>query len=253
MRSVRFEVNDKAKIGVIEGENVRTVYGSLDTFWQLTDEVFPLSKVKLLAPCVPKQIICVGLNYKAHAEEINMEVPLEPVLFTKAAHTVIGPDAAIIYPPQTQQLVYEAELGIVIKKKMKDVAPEDAHKYILGYTCANDVTARDLQLREGQWLRSKSFDTFCPLGPWLETELNPEDLSIKLYLNGELKQDARTSDMVYNPYEILSYISKSMTLDAGDLILTGTPFGNGEMKVGDEVVVEIEGIGKLRNIVSAPK
>ena len=177
-----------------------------------------------------------------------MEVPAEPVLFTKAAHTVIGPDAAVIYPPQTKELFYEAELCIVIKKKMKDVSPEEAHNYILGYTCANDVTARDLQLREGQWLRSKSFDTFCPLGPWLETELDPEDLAIKLYLNGKLKQDARTSDMVYNPYEILSYISQSMTLDAGDLVLTGTPFGTGEMQIGDEVVVEIEGIGRQRRI-----
>ena len=252
MRCVRFEVENKAKIGVIEGDRVRTVYGSLDTFWQLTDEVFPLAHVQLLAPCVPKQIICVGLNYREHAKEINMEVPAEPVLFTKAAHTVIGPDAAVIYPPQTKELFYEAELGIVIKKKMKDVSPEEAHNYILGYTCANDVTARDLQLREGQWLRSKSFDTFCPLGPWLETELDPEDLAIKLYLNGKLKQDARTSDMVYNPYEILSYISQSMTLDAGDLVLTGTPFGTGEMQIGDEVVVEIEGIGRQRNIVSAP-
>ena len=253
MKCVRFEVTNRAKIGIIEGDTVRTVYGSLDTFWQLTDEVFPLSQVKLLAPCVPKQIICVGLNYKEHAKEINMEVPPEPILFTKAAHTVIGPDAAIIYPSQTNLLFYEAELGIVIKKKMKDVSPEEAHNYILGYTCANDVTARDLQLREGQWLRSKSFDTFCPLGPWLETQLNPEDLAIKLFLNGELKQDARTSDMVYNPYEIVSYISKSMTLDAGDLILTGPPFGTGDMKGCDEVVVEIEGIGKLRNIVAAHK
>ena len=132
---------------------------------------------------------------------------------------------------------------------MKDVAPEDVPDYILGYTCANDVTARDLQLSDVQWLRSKSFDTFCPLGPWLETDLDPTDLSIKLYLNGQLKQNGRTSDMVYNPYEILSYISQSMTLDAGDLILTGTPMGCGTMLPGDEVVVEIEGIGKLRNEV----
>lgn len=249
MKCVRFMVNNKAKIGLLEGERVRAVQGSLDTFWQLTDEVYPLATVRLLAPCVPKQIICVGLNYTEHAKEINMEVPSEPVLFTKAAHTVIGPEEDIIYPPQTKKLFYEAELGVVIKRKMRNISPEEAHKYILGYTCANDVTARDLQLKEGQWLRSKSFDTFCPLGPWLETQLNPEDLAIKLYLNGELKQDARTSDMVYNPYEIISYISQSMTLDAGDLVLTGTPFGNGEMQVGDEVVVEIEGIGKLHNTV----
>lgn len=174
-------------------------------------------------------------------------MPKEPALFTKAAHTVIGDGGKIIYPRQSKEVVYEAELGIVIKKRMKDVAPEAVPDYILGYTCANDVTARDLQLSDVQWLRSKSFDTFCPLGPWLETDLDPTDLSIKLYLNGQLKQNGRTSEMVYNPYEILSYISQSMTLDAGDLILTGTPMGCGPMLPGDEVVVEIEGIGKLRN------
>ena len=225
------------------------VYGSIDTYWRMTDEVFPLAGAKLLAPCVPKQIICVGFNYRDHAREFHVDVPKEPALFTKAAHTVIGNDGKIIYPRQSHEVVYEAELGVVIKKRMKDVAPEDVPDYILGYTCANDVTARDLQLSDVQWLRSKSFDTFCPLGPWLETDLDPTDLSIKLYLNGQLKQNGRTSDMVYNPYEILSYISQSMTLDAGDLILTGTPMGCGPMLPGDEVVVEIEGIGKLRNEV----
>ena len=249
MRVVRFTVKGQDRIGVIEEDNVRVVYGSLDTYWRLTDDVYPLKEIKLLAPCVPKQIICVGFNYKAHAEEMDTNVPPEPIIFSKAAHTVIGPDAPIVYPEQSKKVVYEAELGIVIKRKMKNISPEEAHKYILGYTCANDVTARDLQLAEGQWLRSKSFDTFCPLGPWLETSLEPKDLAIKTYLNGELKQDARTSDMVYDPYAILSYISQSMTLDAGDLILTGTPVGNGEMHPGDEIVVEIEGIGKLKNFV----
>lgn len=249
MKCARFAIKGKARIGIIEGEQIRAVKGSLDTYWEIEDEVYPLAEVQLLAPCVPKQIICVGLNYPAHAEEINMSVPTEPVIFSKASHTVIGPEAAIIYPHQSKHVIYEAELGIVIKKKLKNISPEEAHKYILGYTCANDVTARDLQLADGQWLRSKSFDTFCPLGPWLETDLDPQDLAIKLYCNGELKQNARTSDMVYNPYEIVSYISKSMTLDAGDLILTGTPYGNGEMHLGDEVIVEIEGIGSLRNTV----
>lgn len=252
MKCVRFEVENKAKIGVLEGDQVRKVQGSIETFWQLTDEVFPLAEVRLLAPCVPRQIICVGLNYRKHADELKMSVPPEPVLFSKAVHTVIGPDAAIVYPPQTKKLSYEAELGVVIKKKMKDVSPEEAHNYILGYTCANDVTARDLQFRDGQWMRSKSFDTFCPLGPWLETELDPTDLAIRLYLNGKVRQDDRTRQMVYNPYELLSYISKNMTLDAGDLVLTGTPAGCGEMRVGDEVAVEIEGIGCLRNTVRAP-
>ena len=170
-------------------------------------------------------------------------------MFGKASHTIIGMGDTIIYPPQTNKLVYEAELGIVIKRKMHNITPDQASQYILGYTCANDVTARDLQLQDKQWLRCKSFDTFCPLGPWLETSLDPQDLAIKSYLNGELKQEARTSEMVYTPYELLSYISQNMTLDAGDLILTGTPHGDGEMHPGDTVAIEIEGIGRLENIV----
>lgn len=249
MKCIRFEANGNKRIGFIDGDVVRTVYGSLETFWRITDEVFRLEDVKLLAPCVPKQIICVGFNYRSHAEEFHAEVPKEPMLFSKAAHTIIGDGAAIVYPWQSKEVVYEAELGVVIKKRMRNVKPEDVKDYILGYTCANDVTARDLQLDDVQWLRSKSFDTFCPLGPWLETDLDPTDLSIKTYLNGELKQNGRTSDMVYNPYEILSYISESMTLDAGDLVLTGTPMGCGPMLPGDVVMVEIEGIGKLTNTV----
>ena len=249
MRVVRFRVDGVDRIGVIEEENVRAVSGSLETFWQLTDDVFPLVDVRLLAPCVPKQIICVGSNYKKHSKEITFEYAQEPILFSKASHTIIRMGDTIIYPPQTNKLVYEAELGIVIKRKMHNITPDQASQYILGYTCANDVTARDLQLQDKQWLRCKSFDTFCPLGPWLETSLDPQDLAIKSYLNGELKQEARTSEMVYTPYELLSYISQNMTLDAGDLILTGTPHGDGEMHPGDTVAIEIEGIGRLENIV----
>ena len=252
MKCVRFE--DKRtgnkRIGFIDGKVIRCVYGSLETYWQITDETFAMRDVRLLAPCVPKQIICVSFNYKKHADEFGVEVPNEPSIFAKAAHTVIGTEDNIIWPKQVQELAYGAELGIVIKKKMKYVAPERVKDYILGYTCANDITAADLQRKERQWLRCKSFDTFCPLGPWLETELDPSDLAIKTYVNGVLKQDARTSDMVYNPYEILSYISQSFTLDAGDLILTGTPKGFGELNEGDEVKVEIEGIGEITNYVT---
>ena len=252
MKCVRFE--DKRtgnkRIGFIDGKVIRCVYGSLETYWQITDETFDMRDVRLLAPCVPKQIICVSFNYKQHADECGAKVPSEPAIFAKAAHTVIGTGENIIWPKQVQELAYGAELGIVIKKKMKNVEPERVKDYILGYTCANDITAADLQRRERQWLRCKSFDTFCPLGPWLETELDPSDLAIKTYVNGVLKQDARTSDMVYNPYEILSYISQSFTLDAGDLILTGTPKGFGELNEGDEVKVEIEGIGEITNYVT---
>ena len=252
MKCVRFE--DKRtgnkRIGFIDGKVIRCVYGSLETYWQITDETFDMRDVRLLAPCVPKQIICVSFNYKKHADEFGVEVPSEPSIFAKAAHTVIGTEDNIIWPEQVKELAYGAELGIVIKKKMKNVKPEEVKDYILGYTCANDITAADLQRKERQWLRCKSFDTFCPLGPWLETELDPSDLAIKTYVNGVLKQDARTSDMVYKPYEILSYISESFTLDAGDLILTGTPMGFGELNEGDEVTVEIEGIGEITNYVT---
>ncbi len=255
MRCVRFKDKKTGtkRIGFIDGKIVRCVYGSLDTYWRITDEVFNLQDVQLLAPCVPKQIICVSFNYKAHADECGVSVPQEPALFAKAAHTVIGTDADIIWPKQVQELAYGAELGIVIKKRMKNVKTEDVPRYILGYTCANDITASDIQRKEEQWLRCKSFDTFCPLGPWLETDLNPSDLEIKLWVNGELKQHGRTSDMVYSPFEILSYISQNMTLDAGDLVLTGTPMGFGTMNEGDEVAVEIEGIGRITNRVIKEK
>lgn len=255
MQCVRFmdKRTGANRIGFIEGKKIRCVQGSLETYWQITDETYDMRDVQLLAPCVPKQIICVGFNYEKHADEFGQQVPQEPSIFAKAAHTVIGTGENVIWPKQVKELAYGAELAIVIKKRMSKVAPEDVHKYILGYTCANDITAADLQRREPQWFRCKSFDTFCPLGPWLETNLDPTDVGIKLWLNGELKQSARTSDMVYTPYEILSYISHSCTLDAGDLVLTGTPMGFGMMSEGDEVTVEIEGIGKITNRVVCEK
>ncbi len=251
MRCVRFEDprTGHQRIGYIDGGIIRCVYGTLETYWQITDETYDLDDVQLLAPCVPKQIICVSFNFKKHAAEFGVEIPQEPSIFSKAAHTVIGPDANIIWPRQVEELAFGVELGIVIKKKMKNVKAKDVPKYILGYTCANDITAHDLQRKERQWLRCKSFDTFCPLGPWLETDLDPSDLALKSYVNGVLQQNARTSNMVYNPYEILSYISQSFTLDAGDLVLTGTPVGSGLLNEGDEVTVEIEGIGSITNRV----
>ena len=186
MKCVRFEDlrTGNKRIGFIDGDVIRCVYGSLETYWQITDETFAMRDVRLLAPCVPKQIICVSFNYQKHAAEFGVEIPREPSIFSKAAHTVVGTGADIIWPKQVQELAFGAELGIVVKKRMKNVKAEDVPKYILGYTCANDVTARDLQRKERQWLRCKSFDTFCPLGPWLETELDPSDLSIRSYVNG---------------------------------------------------------------------
>ena len=226
MKCVRFieHGGEKAHIGFIDGNVVRVVYGTLETYWRVTDETYPLDNVQLLAPCVPRQIIWAGFNYPDDFKKFgykDLAQPDHPALFCKAAHTIIGTDANIIYPKQTKKLVYEAELGVVIKKQMKNVTPEEVKDYVLGYTCANDVTARDLQTTDYQWLRSKSFDTFCPLGPWIETDLDAIDLLIRSYLNGELKQEVRTSEMHYNLYELFSFISLNMTFYDGDIVLNG--------------------------------
>lgn len=199
----------------------------------------------------PSKIICVGLNYRDHAEELKMSIPSHPIFFLKPPTAVIGDQENIVYPEhQTKNLHYEGELAIVIKDKIHIVSAEEAAHHILGYTCANDVTARDLQNIDGQWTRAKSFDTFCPLGPRVVSDINPDDLAIKTYLNGELKQNSRTSQMVYKPVHLVSFISQVMTLLPGDVILTGTPPGVGPMKKGDTVIVEIEGIGRLINKVA---
>jgi 2-keto-4-pentenoate hydratase/2-oxohepta-3-ene-1,7-dioic acid hydratase in catechol pathway len=197
----------------------------------------------------PSKIIAVGLNYTDHAEELKMPLPDEPVIFLKPTTTLIYNNDEIIYPPQTKELHYEAELAIIISKKAKDIDERNAVEYILGFTCGNDVTARDLQRKDGQWTRAKSFNTFCPIGPKIVKNIDPTDLDIKLFLNGELKQSSNTNKMIFSPYFIVSYISNIMTLFPEDIILTGTPKGVGEMEVGDTVEVEISGIGKLSNKV----
>jgi 2-keto-4-pentenoate hydratase/2-oxohepta-3-ene-1,7-dioic acid hydratase in catechol pathway len=198
----------------------------------------------------PSKIICVGLNYRDHAEELKMEIPEHPIIFLKPPTTLINNGEAIIYPEsQTQELHYEAELAIVINDKIHQIKAEEAARHIFGYTCANDVTARDLQRVDGQWTRAKSFDTFCPVGPRIVSDINPDDLAIKLYLNGELKQSSRTSRMIFKPAHLVSFISRIMTLLPEDIILTGTPPGVGPMQAGDKVEVEIEGIGRLTNYV----
>jgi len=195
------------------------------------------------------KIICVGLNYIDHAKELGMEIPKYPIIFMKASSALIGHNDSIVYPPQTKNLHYEAELAIVIRDKIKNVSESEARKHIKGFTCANDVTARDLQKLDGQWTRAKSFDTFCPVGPKVVSGIDPDNLEIKLYLNGELKQSSNTKNMIFKVDYLVSFISQVMTLEAGDIILTGTPPGVGAMKVGDVVEVEIFGIGKLSNRV----
>jgi 2-keto-4-pentenoate hydratase/2-oxohepta-3-ene-1,7-dioic acid hydratase in catechol pathway len=197
----------------------------------------------------PTKIIAIGLNYLDHAKELNMDIPEYPLIFMKPPTAVIGDGEMIIYPPQTQELHYEGELGIVIGKKARNVSVEEAQDCIAGYTCSNDVTARDLQRLDGQWTRSKSFDTFCPLGPRIVKNIDPTNLAITTRVNGVTKQSSNTNQMIFNAYKLVSFISAIMTLLPGDVISTGTPPGVGELQVGDVVEVEIEGIGILRNTV----
>jgi len=197
----------------------------------------------------PSKIVCVGLNYRDHAAEMGLPIPASPVIFLKPPSAVIYDGDDILYPPQTKELHYEAELGLVIKDRIKNIAVQEARSHILGYICANDVTARDLQRLDGQWGRAKSFDTFCVLGEQVAAGIDPDDLVIKLYLNGQLKQNSRTAQMIFKVDQLVAFISSVMTLEAGDVILTGTPPGIGPMEIGDEVVVEIEGIGRLTNRV----
>lgn len=197
----------------------------------------------------PSKVIAVGLNYRDHAEELKMPIPKNPILFMKPSTAVIENGDDIAYPPQVKELHYEAELAIVIGKKAKNVPADKAKSYIAGYTCANDVTAREQQRSDGQWTRSKSYDTFCPLGPAIVNDIDPDNANIKLRLNGEVKQSSSTSNMIFKTEELMSFISNIMTLNPGDVIMTGTPPGVGEMNRGDVVEVEIEGIGILKNQV----
>ena len=208
-----------------------------------------LDEVELVAPVAPSKIVSVGLNYRDHAKELDMPVPSEPVIFIKPNTALIGPGEDIIYPASSTRVDYEAELGVVIKDRTRNVTQEEAKSHVLGFTCANDVTARDLQKKDGQWTRAKSFDTFAPIGPWIETDINPDNLKIRSYLNGEIKQSSSTSEFIFSVWYLVSFISSVMTLLPGDVILTGTPAGIGRMKPGDKVIVEIEGIGRLENQV----
>jgi 2-keto-4-pentenoate hydratase/2-oxohepta-3-ene-1,7-dioic acid hydratase in catechol pathway len=207
--------------------------------------------MRLLAQA-PSKIILVGLNYRDHARELGMPIPREPVIFLKPPTALIGHTMNIVYPAGVKRLDYEAELALVIKKEAKDLSPERVKDYIAGYTCLNDVTARDLQKRDGQWTRAKSFDTFCPVGPVLKAGLDVSDVRIRSYLNGQCKQDSTTAHLIFSVPELVSFISHVMTLIPGDIIATGTPAGVGPMKPGDIIEIEIEGIGRLRNRVVSP-
>jgi len=209
-----------------------------------------ISIARLLPPCRPSKIVCLGLNYRDHAQEMGLAIPSEPILFLKPPSCVIGHGDDIVYPEQSARVDYEAELAVVIGRRCRKVGMADASSRILGYTCLNDVTARDLQAKDGQWTRAKSFDTFAPLGPWIETGLaDPHNLDIRLTLNGEVKQASNTRHLIFPIPEIVAYISNIMTLEPGDVIATGTPSGIGPLNRGDMVCVEIQGIGVLENRV----
>jgi 2-keto-4-pentenoate hydratase/2-oxohepta-3-ene-1,7-dioic acid hydratase in catechol pathway len=211
-------------------------------------ELLKLEEVFLLPPCQPTKIVCVGLNYVKHAQELKMPLPEEPILFLKPPSAILAPGGQIIYPPSSQQLDYEGELAVVIGKRCKNVTAEEAEKYILGYTCFNDVTARDLQRIDVQWTRAKSFDTFAPFGPWI-AKIDPYDADIQTRVNGNVVQKSNTSDLIFDVPKLLQFISGIMTLEPGDVIATGTPPGVGQLQKGDAVEVEIEGIGVLKNTV----
>lgn len=208
-------------------------------------------EVKLLAPCEPRKIICVGRNYAEHAAEFGNEVPEEPAIFLKSPTTLIGPDEAVIRPSVSERVDHEGELALVIGKRCRFLHAQDAHNVILGYTIANDVTARDLQRKDVQWTRGKNFDTFCPVGPWLDTGFDPADKTIRCLVNGEVKQESNTNLMIHSIGVILAYVSNFMTLEPGDLVLTGTPSGVSAVQPGDVMTVEIEGLGKLNSPVIA--
>ncbi len=249
MKIVRFTTDSKVKYGILKGNSIQAIKDKPYRYLKPSGQHYQLSEVKLLSPCTPSKIVALGLNYRSHAEEVKATLPNAPLIFIKPSTAVIGPEDNIIYPSTSHRVDYEGELGVVIKKPVWRVSTAEALDYVLGYTCFNDVTARDLQYNDRQWTRAKGFDTFAAVGPCIETELDPGDVVLKTYLNGELKQQGNTSDLIYPIRELINFISHVMTLLPGDIIATGTPSGIGAMYPGDTVEIRIEPIGTLRNFV----
>ncbi len=252
MRFIRYQTKtEPARFGWLYEEKVGPLDGNPFDGFRRQEAEIPLESVRLLPPVLPGKIICVGRNYVEHAREHNAEVPDVPLLFLKPPSSVIGPEQRIILPPQSQQVEHEAELVVVFGKHGRWIDPADALKHVLGYTIGNDVTARDLQRRDGQWTRAKGFDTFCALGPWIETELDSADLMITCRVNGEMRQMASTRDMVFHIEQLIAFVSSIMTLEPGDILMTGTPAGVSPLSPGDIVEVTIDNLGTLRNPVAA--
>jgi 2-keto-4-pentenoate hydratase/2-oxohepta-3-ene-1,7-dioic acid hydratase in catechol pathway len=237
--------------GLAVAELLGHPFGIGDEAIRLTGSRYPLADVRLLAPVLPSKVVAIGKNYADHAREMGGEPPDDPVIFLKPSTAVVGQRDPIVYPTELSERVdFEGELAVVIGRLCRHVPPERVGEVIFGYTCANDVTARDLQARDGQWARAKGFDTFCPLGPWIETDIDPADLELTTIVNGEIRQNSRTSLLLHNVTALISYVTAVMTLLPGDVLLTGTPAGVGSVKEGDEVSVTIEGIGTLTNGVT---
>ncbi len=249
MKIVRFVIDGRTKYGILNGKSIQAIEDKPFRYLKLTDQHYQLSEAKLLSPCTPSKIVALGLNYHSHAKEFDVPPPNAPLIFLKPSTAVIGPEDKIIYPSSSARVDYEGELAVVIKKPVWRVSIEKALDYVLGYTCFNDVTARDLQERDNQWTRAKGFNTFAAIGPCIETELEPGNVRLETYLNGKLKQRGNTSDLIYSIPELINFISNVMTLLPGDIIATGTPSGVGPMYPGDTVEVKIEIIGTLRNYV----
>jgi 2-keto-4-pentenoate hydratase/2-oxohepta-3-ene-1,7-dioic acid hydratase in catechol pathway len=252
MKIVRFAAGDGKFYGILDGDAIQALEGEPFQDIRAAGVRYPLSKVKLLSPCVPSKIVALGLNYRSHAEETNNPIPESPLIFIKPSTAVVGPEDNIVYPPSSTRVDYECELAVVIKKTARNVSEENSLDYVLGYTCFNDVSARDHQRDDGQWTRSKSHDTFAPVGPCIETELDPGDVTLETWLNGELKQKGNTRDLIFSVSELIHFISGVMTLLPGDIIATGTPGGIGPIQPGDTVEIKIEPIGTLSNYVVSP-
>lgn len=258
MKICRFEAGDSSalRFGILEGDSIAEIKGTPwgAEAWKKTGRLIPVTSVRLIAPVTPTKIVCVGRNYAAHAAELGNDVPKEPLIFLKPPSSIVGPGEPVVLPRFSNRVEHEGELGLVVGRQASHLSDsDDALSFLCGYTCVNDVTARDLQKADVQFTRAKGFDTFCPVGPHIETDLNPADVLVECRVNGGVRQSGRTSLMIFSAAFVVRWISRMMTLEPGDLIATGTPAGVGPLVAGDKAEVFVEGIGLLSNPVHAAK